>query len=67
MEVQVLSCALSENAAVFFTAAFFHARVSVERVPLSLVRGAQEGCKIVPNWIIQLATRFLDHVTMAAL
>jgi hypothetical protein len=39
MEVQVLSCAVLENAAVFFTAAFFYARVSVERVPSLLAPG----------------------------
>jgi hypothetical protein len=52
---------------VFFTAAFFHARVSVESVPSLLAPGAQEGCKICLNWIIQPATRFFDHVTMTAL
>ena len=67
MEVQVLSCALSENAAVFFTAAFFYALTVANSKPLSVGTAAQDRCKIGLNGFIQPATRSLDNVTMTAL
>jgi hypothetical protein len=51
---------------VFFTAAFFYARMP-GKSPLLLAPAAQDRCKIGLNGIIRLATRSLDDVTMTAL